>query len=306
MSSTLPSTTQLIDFLAVADSGGFSAAARALGRAQPAVTYSVQELEAGLGVLLFERGRRPLKLTAEGAALMSIARRAIREITMLQQSAERQRQGVEAELSVVVDFMFPMQRILSVATELKSSFPSVNLQIAVESLGSAIESLLEKRCVLAITGPMVADVAELARIPILTIRRVPVVSAEHPLARIKGEISADVLADHVQILLTDRSPLTRQRNFGIVSRSVWRTSDLGARHAMILSGLGWGSLPLHQVQRDLDDGRLVELNIRVTEAGPWISPLQLYIAWRKDVVLGPAASWMLDRLQAEQSSPAER
>ena len=60
----------LRDFLAVAETGGLRAAARQLGAAQPAITRSIQELEKELGVALFERSAKGVRLTPMGTAFM--------------------------------------------------------------------------------------------------------------------------------------------------------------------------------------------------------------------------------------------
>ncbi len=61
-------------FLAVAEKGSLSAAARQLGLTQPTVGRHIQTLESGLGVTLFKRQARGMALTAEGASLLEHAR----------------------------------------------------------------------------------------------------------------------------------------------------------------------------------------------------------------------------------------
>jgi DNA-binding transcriptional LysR family regulator len=65
---------QLRVFETVADAGSFSAAARRLRRAQSAVSYAIGNLEAQLGIALFERGRRRPVLTEAGRAVLADAR----------------------------------------------------------------------------------------------------------------------------------------------------------------------------------------------------------------------------------------
>lgn len=65
--------------VAVADEGGFSAAARRLGVAQPSVSQAVAQLERELGVRLFDRIGRQVNVTAAGAALIAPARRMLQE-----------------------------------------------------------------------------------------------------------------------------------------------------------------------------------------------------------------------------------
>lgn len=67
-------------FLAVADAGGFTAAAQAVHVAQPAVSLAVRELEQELGAPLFTRSRAGARLTPAGEALLGPARQALRDV----------------------------------------------------------------------------------------------------------------------------------------------------------------------------------------------------------------------------------
>jgi DNA-binding transcriptional LysR family regulator len=67
-------------FVAVAEHGGFTAAAGAVHVAQPAVSLAVRELEQELGAPLFTRSRGGARLTAAGEALLGPARQAIRDV----------------------------------------------------------------------------------------------------------------------------------------------------------------------------------------------------------------------------------
>src|ERR1700750_2408235 len=68
---------QLRMFVAAADEGSFSAAARRGERPQPAVSEAILNLEAQLGVALFDRSGRYPKLTSEGTVLLADARAVI-------------------------------------------------------------------------------------------------------------------------------------------------------------------------------------------------------------------------------------
>jgi len=74
---------ELRTLVAVAEEGGFSAAARRLGTTQSAVSHAVRGIERKLGVVLFERGRYGARPTAAGARAVAHARRILRMLTML-------------------------------------------------------------------------------------------------------------------------------------------------------------------------------------------------------------------------------
>jgi DNA-binding transcriptional LysR family regulator len=298
MKDTLPpSSDQVLVFLAVVDHGSFSAAARHLQRAQSAVTYAIQQLECDLAVSLFDRsGGRPV-LTAQGAALLKHARRIAHEIAAMQRRARSLLQGEEPELRLVVESMFPMPRLLGVIKGFTQAFPLVTLRLFCETLGAAAERVIDRSCTIGIAGPIGVGIDDLASIPVGAIARVPVAAPDHPLAQWKGEIPADALADHVQLVTTDRSALTQDQEFGVLSPVTWRLTDLGAKHAMILAGLGWGSLPRHMVETDLREKRLVELYPTGPGGSHWQSSLPIFAIHRTDAELGPSARDMLSRLK---------
>ncbi|NKF34188.1 LysR family transcriptional regulator, partial [Pseudomonas sp. BGM005] len=72
---------------------------------------------------------------------------------------------------------------------------------------------------------------------------------------------------HVQLVLTDRTELSRGREFGVMSPQTWRLADLFAKHTFLLNGLGWGGMPEHAVRADIAAGRLVELAVEDISAG---------------------------------------
>src|SRR6266850_6182358 len=93
----------LRSFIAAADQGSFSAAARRLRRAQSAVSELVSGLEAQIGVTLFDRSGRYPKLTPEGLVLLADARGVISGADFMKARAKGMASGLEPELSVVVD-----------------------------------------------------------------------------------------------------------------------------------------------------------------------------------------------------------
>ena len=101
------SLDHLRTFVAAADTGSFSAAGRTLGRAQSVVSQTIANLEAQLGVRLFERIGRYPELTAHGTSLLADARRVVADAESLKAKAKSFSAGLEPELSIVVDVMFP-------------------------------------------------------------------------------------------------------------------------------------------------------------------------------------------------------
>jgi DNA-binding transcriptional LysR family regulator len=93
---------------------------------------------------------------------------------------------------------------------------------------------------------------------------VTVVSSTHHLAATRGVASKSAIAKHVQLVLTDRTTLSEAREYSVLFPLTWRLADMGAKHAFLRAGLGWGHIPLHMVKTDLDAGTLVKIRVEDT------------------------------------------
>lgn len=287
-----PTLDQLRIFLAVAGEGSFNKAAHKLGRALSVVSYGIAALEAQLGVRLFDReGSRRPELTAAGKALLADARAVADEADGLVARARGIRQGLETEVGLAVDVMVPSATVASVLRDFQQAFPTVNLRLHVEALGAVAALVLDKRADLAVAGPDILDLPELERRMVGSVELVPVAAPGHPLAE-RRPIAPGEARQHLQLVLTDRSPLTEGKEFSVISPRTWQLADLGAKHALLLEGIGWGNMPRHAIGADLAAGRLIALDLPEALPGSY----GLHALWRKDSRPGPAASWMLDTL----------
>ncbi|WP_332306456.1 LysR family transcriptional regulator [Pectobacterium parmentieri] len=113
------SLDQLRTFIVAVDEGSFSAAARKLYRAQSVISDLVSNLEAQMGVQLFDRSGRYPKLTPAGQALLADARGIVTSVDFMKARAKGLSEGLEAELSVVIDVLFPIATVATIANEFK-------------------------------------------------------------------------------------------------------------------------------------------------------------------------------------------
>ncbi|HZV56894.1 MAG TPA: LysR family transcriptional regulator [Sphingobium sp.] len=286
-----PTYDQLTLFLAVVDEGSFAAAARRLGRAVSAVSYGISNLEAQLGLALFDRAgtRRPV-LTEAGRAVLAEARAVARGMDGLRARAKGLHQGLEAEVSLVVDVMLPPVRLGAALRAFNAQFPTVALRLHVEALGAVTAKVLAGEAVIGINGPLNAGTAGLDWTTAGAVELVPVAAPDHPLAMM-SPTRPGAARDHIQLVLSDRSPLTSGRDFSVLSPRTWRLADLGAKHALLRQGIGWGNMPLPLVEADLLAGTLVRLALP-----DWPAPRYSFSAiWRTDTPPGPAACWLVER-----------
>jgi len=289
------SLDQLRAFIAAVDEGSFSAGARRLNRAQSAVSELVSNLEAQIGVRLFDRSERYPKLTPAGVLLVADARNVVANVDLLKARAKGISGGLESELSAVIDVLFPIEAIAESALEFRVRFPRTPLRLYVEALGGAYQPVLDGRCGLGVVGSLPDAPSSMTVERLQSVDMIMVTSRDHPLASVTGIIPKSELAKHVQLVLTDRSELTVGREFGVMSPLTWRLSDLFAKHSFLLKGLGWGGMPMHAVARDLADQRLVKLQIEdLPERGLALPMFAVYMSARPP---GPAGRWLIERLR---------
>ncbi len=288
-----PTLDQLLVFLAVVEAGSFVGAARRLGRATSVVSYAIANLEAQLGLLLFDRvtTRKP-QLTDAGRAILSDSRTIAIGLDGLLAKARGLIGGLEAEVAVVVDVMLPTGLLVKVLDAFRAAFPTVSLRLYVEALGAVAQLVLNRVATVGISGPLPLRLDGLTQKPIGMVKLVLVAAPPHPLSRHKGPIARAAARAHTQLVLTDRSPLTEGQDFSVIGVQTWRLADLGSKHALLLAGVGWGSMPEAMVGDDLAAGRLVRLSVDTWDAA--LYPLQSL--HRADTPPGPAARWLVQRL----------
>lgn len=294
-----PTFDQLNVFLAVVEAGSFAAAGRRLKRATSVVSYAVANLELQLGVCLFDRAstRKP-QLTEAGRAVLAEARTVAHGIDALRAKVAGLLGGLESEVSIAVDVMLPTDRLVDALKAFQESFPTVDLRLHVEALGAITQTVVDRRAVIGVSGPIATGIDGIERVAVGSVELAAVAAPTHPLAR-AAHNGPGAARDHIQLVLSDRSSLTQGRDFAVLATHTWRLADLGAKHALLLAGIGWGSMPAPMVEADVAAGRLVLLDI--PEAMQ--RRLNFSAIYRTDTPPGPAARWLIRRL-AEQAGLA--
>src|SRR6202042_3044428 len=172
------SLDQLRTFIAAADEGSFSAAGRRLRRAQSVVSQTLANLEGQLGVKLFDRSGHLPVLTDQGRALLADARAVAGDVDLLKARAKSLAGGLEPELSLAVDVMFPDAILTSAVAAFQREFPSTLLRFDMES-SAVIEPVLDGRCAIGIVGSWALAPPQLTHEALLTISAHTVVAARH-------------------------------------------------------------------------------------------------------------------------------
>jgi DNA-binding transcriptional LysR family regulator len=293
-----PTFDQLRVFLTVVDTGSFAGAARKLGRATSVISYSITNLEAQLGVSLFDRDttKKP-QLTEAGRAVLSEARSIAHGIGGLRAKVKGLLDGLESEVHLALDVMLPARRVVDALKAFREAFPTVTLRLHIEALGAVAQMVLDRGATIGISGPLDMEINGLERIGVGFVELVPVAAPDHPLA-LAGRNAPGAGRDHVQLVLTDRSTLTQGWEFAVLGTRTWRLADLGSKHMLLREGIGWGNMPVPMIREDLDSGRLVRLDMPDCKGGPY----RLQAVYRTDPPPGPAASYLISRFEGQVST----
>lgn len=294
MSDPKPTLDQLQVFLAIVEAGSFAGAAKRLGRATSVISYTIANLEAQLELELFDRDttRKP-QLTEAGKAILAEARVVAHGMGGLIAKAKGLMSGLEAEVTLTVDVMLPPCSLVQALDAFQAEFPTVAFRLHVEALGAVTQHVLEGIADIGVSGPLEHTAVGIVRKPIGSVRLVPVAGPNHPLANMSAEEADARVHDHIQLVLTDRSPLTEGRDYQVISAKTWRLADLGAKYLLLKAGIGWGSMPEEMVRDDVEAGRLVRLAITAWDNAIY----RLQAIHRAEAPPGPAASWLLGKLK---------
>ncbi|WP_067619548.1 LysR family transcriptional regulator [Alicyclobacillus acidiphilus] len=186
---------QLRYFVAVAETGQITAAAKRLNIAQPPLSQQLKIIEQELGVVLFERGKKSVTLTAEG---VSLYRRAVDLLKMFDEMVVEVQElggGVHGMLSVGTT-LYSAPMLLDHLTYLRKTYPRLTYRIW-EGEPDRLQELLDSRSIeVAITNIPV-------RIPHAHVHRMQ----PDPFVFVTMKKTADVSVDSIHMETIVQEPI---------------------------------------------------------------------------------------------------
>ena len=213
----------------------------------------------------------------------------------------RMREGLEAELPLVVDVMLPSQRLVDAVRAFEAQFPTVTLRLNMEAL-SAVSQLVQRgMATLGIGGALHTAEVGLETVAVGDVLMIPVARSDHPLAGAEAGI-VGAARRHRQLILTVRAAFQQGSDINVFAPQTWPLADLGAKHTLLLAGMGWGYIPEPVVREYIAAGRLVHLDLPEMRSGAY--PLQAM--YRTDAPPGPAGAWFIQRLLAHAAPSLPR
>jgi DNA-binding transcriptional LysR family regulator len=278
--------------------GSFAAAANELFRVTSALTYSVQKLEADLGIRLFAKQGKKSVLTAAGRSLLEDGRRLLEAVEAMESRARRIATGWESELRLALDTLLPVAALAPVIEQFDAIECGTQLRLQEEVFGGSWDALATGRCDLAIGAAGEGPAGGGYRSRVLTcIEMVFAVAPSHPLAALPAPLSETDIERYRAVVIADSSRQLLPRTSSVLSaQSRLVVPDLAAKCEMQMAGLGVGTLPKALAHYQQQQGRL---KIIALETPP--PPIEMSIAWRSDN-RGRALAWFVDALANSDAS----
>lgn len=229
---------EIRSFVAVAETGSFSAAARNLKRAQSVVSVHIAGFEAELGYKLFDRTPKPV-LTAQGRELLVGAKRVLVEADRLQNRALTLSDTQSPSIYMGIDLVLEAPVMIDLLRLFAKSFPSVRLQIENISGSEAkwffTKTAMNLALVFSSDPSLESDEYILGHSPLSI-----VVAKNHPLAAIDRP-TVDDLRRYRQIVVHARDP--ESPSPAVVNTDYWEIDSGLWALGLAARGVGWAILP---------------------------------------------------------------
>lgn len=232
-------------FLLVAEHNSFRAAAERANRSQSAVSTQIKRLEAQLGVALFHRTTRNVRLTAEGELLLGCAHRAINEVELGLRRIEETVDIRHGRISLSCSPTIAATRLARILAAFEQDYPGVNVSVAEVASKVLFENV---RCGAADfgVGPLIQS-SDFAFEPILN-DDIYAIVPKRLFPGVRSTISVEALAKMPLLLLDTASALRalieetmKSRNLTIETR--YQCTQAQTLISMAYAGLGAAVLP---------------------------------------------------------------
>ncbi|MBA5606134.1 LysR family transcriptional regulator [Duganella sp. FT3S] len=268
-------------FKAVAEEGSVTLAAARLNRVQSNVSARLTQLEESLGVTLFHRAGRGLRITAEGDRLLAYADRLL-QLADEAQAAMRLDQQPAGQLRIGAMETTAAARLPKVLAAFNRAYPQVDLVLETGPTDHLLDGVLRHRLDVALVAAPVPH-GELEQQPVFAEELVLITGPAHPAVHGPRDVAR-------RNLLVFRSGCTYRRRleawFAEADVAPGRISEFGTFEAIIgcvAAGMGVALMPMEIISQ-----RKLGRTIRVHTLPPAVAHVETMLVWRKDVLHHPA------------------
>jgi DNA-binding transcriptional LysR family regulator len=283
---------------AVVHHGGFAQAAEAIHKSQSTINYAVHKLQDQLGLPLLEVVGRKARLTEAGVLMLRRAEQLLGQAQQLEEIADGLAQGIEAEISIAVDEVFPPEYLSNALQDLSLAYPNTRVQLVETILSGGPEKLLAGEVELLIAGQVPQGfLGE----PIMQAQFIAVAHPDHPLHRLRRPLNLPDLAGHRQIVFRDSALGQRVDSGWLGAEQRWTVSHVATSVDMIRRGMGFAWLPASRVMPHVRQGDLAELTLETGSR----RVSTLYLTHAGEDRAGPATRHLAQLLSTECQTYAD-
>ncbi len=248
---------------AIARVGTVTGAAKRLHVTQPALSHALADLESKLGVSLFERAPRRMRVTEEGQRLLDLAEEVLELVERAEHELRRYRDGCRGIVRLSTECYTCYHWLPPVLARFGEAFPDVEVELVPETSYDPLPALRDGRLDVAIMHSEVTG-TEFAADPLFRDELVVVVSPEHAWAS-RARVEPADFASEVLLLHTDaRDSTLVQDVLDPAGVKPSRTLSLKLTEAVLESAkakLGVAAVARWAAGPELDAGRLVAVRI---------------------------------------------
>lgn len=276
----------LLAFVEAAALGSFSAAARRLRKSQSTISTAIANLEADLGLTLFDRQARQPVLTEAGRKVLGHVQEILAASERLDALSIRLGDNIEPRLTIVFSDTYQPNHHDNLLKHFERRYQDIELECMIAEGEDVLDLLQTGRAhlgMLAVQPTYPPEIA-VARLPEQTEMGL-FVAHDHPLTHLPALTQAH-LASSRQLYLNTYTSNNATKPRG----RTWSAPSYLMLLEMAEQGAGWAILP-HWLVKQYGRQRLTELKMR-----GWPQTISVDAVWSKLTPPGPAGLWLLDRL----------
>ena len=300
---------QLYIFQMVANHLSFSRAAEAMEITQPAVSIQVQELEKFLGIILFHRRPRGLRITEAGDAVLAYAQQIFSLSKQLVDTVQEMEDLQSGHLLLGASTT-PGEYVLPIVVgRFRQMYPGIHVELVIGNTRTIIQRILDRDMDLGMVGDHVEEFSsELEMVDYQDDEIVLVAAPSHPAASLVRPTVEQIVS--LGLVAREEGSATRlaaERQFRKLGTAPEIAIELGSNQAIkqaAMAGGGIGIISRLGITAELNAGMLVVLDV----AG-WECRRPLTLIQPKDRYLSPSQRAFREFLMAERPSltdPAPR
>ena len=280
---------QLQFYVAAAEAGSVSGAARALSISQSSVTEAIRGLEDDLGVVLFDRQARGILLTHKGSAFLRHARQILADVATARSAFADEAEAATGRLSLGVTSLVAGYVLSDILARYRRAYPQIELNV-IEDNGDYLQHLLiggELDVAVLLTSSVKDRLALNVETLVVSPYRLWL-PLGHPLAQ-QESITLEELAGQplIQLMVDEIEESTRRLTAAlpVKPKITFRTRSVEAVRSLVATGAGLAILPSLVYRPWSLEGDRIEIR----DVSGDLPTVQVGLAWRKGAPLSVPA-----------------